>query len=149
MECQINDELFKLTRRQQERSAENDCERLRCELVTKQSDSRWLKLRGRLVYTLANLNIRANSGVLRWDDAPNPLRIWGKERAVFTFEYNRKFHVARFGSSLERRGKEYELTVRIVDGNDAVVWIDNQNGQIKTEEEIVTSMVCYLLRSLP
>lgn len=143
-------ELLNLKWREREAAERADHARLRLRLLMDQSEYRWLELRGKVLAACAGVNKREGSSRFRWDDKPNPLEIFGSNETTLTVEYISMAHVVRFsGESMGADGREYELTVRTVQGNDAVVWIERETGRIRTAKDIADSVVRDLLGSQP
>ncbi len=113
--------------------------------IRDQAACRWLNLRGELVAFCIALNQKAGWPVLRWDDNPNPLRVWREDGADLTIFYMNDFHRVNFSDS--SKGWECDYELRIKRESNRASWFGMEKSRSDTDESIAELMIRKLLRS--
>jgi hypothetical protein len=122
----------------------------RTQLLDKQQAHQWSALREAITKLCDRMNAKAGRQILRSvDPQTNHLEI-RREEVSEKLEglYVPDARTATFSCDLVPFvEKKYELSVRLVEGNDAAVWINMRTKEIERADDIAKSLLSAFLRS--
>ena len=121
----------------------------RGQLLEKQQAHQWNVLRGAITKRCANINAKAGRQIL-WSIDPHTdhLEIRREDNEKLEGLYVPEIRTVKFWSDVPPFvERQYELSVRPIQGNDATVWIDLQTKEIESPDDIATSILGQFLRA--
>lgn len=118
-------------------------------LLSEEASSKWTELRTEFSKIVEGINERAGRAVIS-STSPihDQLRLVREDGAKFDGDWTRNDYKARFYcDQCLPPDRDYELTVRPINGNDTVVWIPAQGNDYETSASIAKLLMSNFMRA--